>query len=343
MKWRIDGSMWTLLETPARIVLFLTIIALPATTLGAQTRSLRLASTPWSPFTNEPGKPRFALDLVHTALDRLGIKPDTIIIDEGSLTPSLLSGAFDGSAALWRDEVRERVLVYSQPYLENRLILVGRSGSDVTAKKLTDLAGRRLALVEGYSYGDAVKGPNGPTYIPALSEEDSLQKVLNGSADYTLMDELVVEYILKNHSEEARSRLSIGSGPLLVRTLHLAINRKVPDAQRIIDLFNAEVIKMVADRSYHRLLQLDWIEADVNGDGNPEYVPRNDRPGPNPPAHSYKLFTYRNAPDSAPKPSFYLGGKVYPSWSAVPQDHKYPTQPGGVTAGSEFTIFTFKF
>ena len=90
-------------------------------------------STPWPPFTNAPGQPRYALNLVGAALERVGIIAKTVIVDEDSLTPSLLSGEFDGSAALWKDTQRERALIYSQPYLENRLILVGRQGSDVSA------------------------------------------------------------------------------------------------------------------------------------------------------------------------------------------------------------------
>ena len=327
------------------MVLCFAAILAATTSAGAQTATLRLASTPWSPFTNEQGKARFALDLVHTALERMGIKADTAIISEGRLTPALINGEFDGSAALWKDDARQKALIYSQPYLENRLVLVGRKDSDVSAKALTDLTGKRLALVEGYAYGDAVKNPKGPTYVGSLSEEDSIQKLLNSGADYTLMDQLVVEYLLKNYPEEARSRLAFGSTPLLVRTLHFAVNRKLPDAQRIIDYFNAELLKMIADRSYHRLLQLDWIEADVDGDGRLEYVPRYDQVGPNLPDHSYQLFTDRTTYDSGPKPNsrFYLGGKVYSSWSAVPDAHKVPRAPGTFSDGAQFSIFTFKF
>ena len=343
--------MWTRFESPSRpsrrtftFLIFAVVLAV-TTSVTAQTRTLRLASTPWSPFTNEPGKARFALDLVHKALERMGIKADTAIIAEGRLTPALINGEFDGSAALWKDDARQKALIYSQPYLENRLVLVGRKDSDVSAKALTDLSGKRLALVEGYAYGDAVKNPKGPTYIGSLSEEDSIQKLLSGGADYTLMDQLVVEYLLKNYPEEARSRLSFGSTPLLVRTLHFAVNRKLPDAQRIVDVFNAELLKMIADRSYHQLLQLDWIEADVDGDGRLEYVPRYDQVGPNLPDHSYQLFTNRSTYDSGPKPNsrFYLGGKVYSSWSAVPDAHKVPRAPGTFSDGAQFSIFTFKF
>ena len=90
--------------------------------------ALHLGSTPWSPFTNEPGKPRYAIELVEAALRRLEISAETAIVPDGTLTPALLEGRFDGSPALWRDPEREAKLVYSKPYLENRLVLVARRG-----------------------------------------------------------------------------------------------------------------------------------------------------------------------------------------------------------------------
>ena len=234
--------------------LLLPIIAIPITA-AAQGRQLQLVSTAWSPFTNAPGQPRFAFNLVGEALERVGIIAGTVIVDEARLTPSLLSDEFDGSAALWRDTERERALIYSQPYLENRLILVGRQGSDVSATSLADLAGKRIALVAGYAYGEAVE-TDGPIFVDSNSEEDSLAKLLNGEADYTLMDDIVIQYLISNHGDEARTRLAFGSTPLLTRSLHFAVRRSLPDAESIISRFNTELHGMIADRSYHRLLHL---------------------------------------------------------------------------------------
>ena len=217
---------------------------------AAQGRQLHLVSTAWSPFTNAPEQPRFALDLVSVALERVGIIAETVIVDDGSLTPSLLSGQFDGSAALWRDTERERALIYSQPYLENRLILVGRQGSDVSATSLADLAGKRIALVSGYAYGKVVETTDGPIFVDSNSEEDSLARLLDGGADYTLMDDIVIQYLITNHGEEARTRLAFGSTPLLTRSLHFAGRQSLPDAESIISRFTAELRGMIADRSY---------------------------------------------------------------------------------------------
>ncbi len=119
--------------------------------VSAQTATLRLVSTAWSPFTNESGQPRFALDLVEAAFGRIGVTSTTTIVPASDFTSSLLGSRFDGSAAAWKDEARERVLLFSQPYLENRLMLVGRRGDDVSASTFAALKGKKIAIVEGYS------------------------------------------------------------------------------------------------------------------------------------------------------------------------------------------------
>ena len=307
---------------PGAIVLMLSLAA-ASLAVSAQTTELRLVSTAWSPFTNEPGQPRFALDLVEAGLGRIGIKTRTTIVDAAQFTTSLLSGKFDGSAAAWKDASRERTLLFSQPYLENRLVLVARRGGDVSAATLADLKGKRIAIVEGYSYGEAID-LSGPAFVRSRTEQDSLKQLLDGAVDYTLMDELVVQYIVSNYAEQARTRLQLGSTPLVTRQLYLAVRRTLPDAESIVTRFNAQLRGMIADHTYHRLLHLDWVRADIDGDGVPELVPQSDRPGAAEPKRAYSLiFT---EPSAMPTPKtegrFLLGGSIYDGWTTVPDKFK---------------------
>jgi polar amino acid transport system substrate-binding protein len=317
---------------------------------SVETSPLRLVSTAWPPFTNQPGQPRFALDLVEAALGRIGVSSTTTIVDAAQFTASLLKGDFDGSAAAWKDAERERVLVFSQPYLENRLVLVGRKGADVSATALSALAGKRISIVEGYSYGDAVEGA-GPTFVRAHSEEDSLARLLNGSVDYVLMDDLVVQYISSHHAQEAQAKLQLGSTPLVTRPLYFVVRRTRPDAQAIVDRFNGQLRGMVADRTYHRLLHVDWIQADVDNDGLVEYVPGSDRAGAAAPRSAYSLFTNDRPALTAtpqPKPSpaiqqprFYIGGNIYRDWATVPDTYKLTGEDIPNPARSTATLFRF--
>ena len=301
-------------------------------------RQLELVSTVWPPFTNAPGQPRFALDLVGEGLRRVGITAETYIVEEAGFASSLMSGDFDGSPAVWKYEEREPVLVYSQPYLWNRLILVGRQGSDVSAQSLADLAGKRIALVAGYVYGEAVEKAEGVIIVGSTGEEDSVDKLLKGEADYTLMDDLVVQYIV-NDGDEARSRLAFGSTPLLTRSLHLAVHRSIPEAEAIISRFDAELRGMIADRTYHRLFHLDWLQADVDGDGRSEYVPRVDLTGPRQPERPYVLSATdsESATDAARR--FYFDGNIFEGWSNVPERYKADSSPE--RRRTTVKIFTF--
>jgi polar amino acid transport system substrate-binding protein len=281
---------------------------------------------------------------VEAALARTAVKANTMIVDAPRFTSALLGREFDGSGAAWRDAEREKLLLFSRPYLENRLVLLGRRGSDVSAKSFDSLTGKRIAIVEGYSYGDAID-QSSPTFVRSKSEEDSLSLLLKSAVDYVLMDELVVQYIVANHPNEVRTRLQLGSTPLVVRPLHLAVRRSLPNAEAIVNGFNAQLRSMITDRTYHRLLRVDWIRADVDGDGLAENVPRSDQLGPVEPQSSYALFSAdaAKAPSQSSNQRFYFGGTVYDGWKSVPEMYKTPganrTDPGTPTT----TLFQFRW
>jgi len=228
---------------------------------------------------------------------------------------------------------------------------VARKGHDVSATALSALAGKRIALVDGYAYGDTLKSPGGPDYVTARTVEETLKMVLDNKADFALMDELVTQYLLTNYPKEVKARLAVGTAPLVVRTLHFALRRDVPGAQSIVDRFNAELGRMIADRSYHRLLQVGWIQADVDGDGRTELVPASDEAGPEAPVHRYELVTVtESASDTEPQPEkkdgkkrFYIGGQVYEDWANVPQKYKDFDTSKTALGTQKVPLFSFKW
>ena len=110
--------------------------------ISAQTPPLMLVSTAWSPFTNEPGQARFALDLVEAALGRFGTTARTTIVSAAEFTPALVSGRFDGSAAAWKDPDRERTL--SLAALSRKPSRARGGTGPCSAKGLADLTGSAL-------------------------------------------------------------------------------------------------------------------------------------------------------------------------------------------------------
>jgi hypothetical protein len=158
-----------------------------------------------------------------------------------------------------------------------------------------------------------------------------------------MMDDLVVQYIVDHYANEARTRLQIGTRPLVTRSLHLIVRRALPDAQAVVDKFNGQLRAMIADRTYHRLLHVDWIQADVDGDGRTEYVASSDQSGPVEPQRAYSLFASEPTP-SQPRNTdrrYYFGGSLYDSWTVVPEHYKAPDPNRPEPSRSTANIFTF--
>jgi hypothetical protein len=110
---------------------------------------------------------------------------------------------------------------------------------------------------------------------------------------------------------------------------------------------------MITDRTYHRLLHVDWIAADVDNDGLAEYVPGSDRAGAAEPRRAYTLFsatetskTTLSTPQAQlgpndTKPRFYLGGNIYRDWATVPDVYKLTGDSIPNPARSTGTVFRF--
>ncbi len=286
------------------------------------TRNLELCSDVWSPYTDAQGKPRLALDLVHEALRRVGVTAATRMTEPGGVLPALQSHKYDGSAALWKSPDREQYLLYSEPYLQNRLVLLGRSDGNVGAQTLGELKGQRLGLVTTYSYGLKAEDLKDVKLVYGSSESENLQKLLKGEIDYMLVEELLVYHLFQSGGQKAKTLLKAGTKSLLTRGLYLALQKDLPGAREILRLFNEQVRQLVLDGTYNRVLNVSWLGSDADQDGQYELVLSGTAAGTAPPEQHYQLFGA--TAQSAPR--FVIQGQTYQDWQSVPQQYKVSPQ-----------------
>ncbi len=316
----------------------------PALVPATEQVELRLASDLWPPFTNTADQSRLAIDLVHEALKRADIKATTSIVDFGAVILGLQDGSFDGSGALWQTPERESTLIFSEPYLENRLVLVGRAGSDVTFERLSDLKGKKVAVVGTYAYGESVKNATEPVFIKGQNDQENLQKLLGGEVDYMLVDELLIRYVLQHQKSDAAKYLQIGTTPLIRRNLHFAVRKAMPGSAAIVEKFDAEIKKMLADGTYNKILRLNWIRADVDGDGQTELVPMDPRAAAIPQTAGYKVLSPDASGDSADETDrYYIDGQTYEGWDDVPEHYKLPEEVFQKPDVPKPFLYQFKF
>lgn len=325
-------------------VTLITICLSIAIAAGAQSLSVRLASDVWPPFTNVAGKQAIAEALVHEALQRAKIGASTEILGFKEVIADIKQGDFDGSVALWRSSDREAFLLYSEPYLENRLILVGRKGSDVSAADFSELAGKRVAVVSTYAYGEAVDRAKQVEFVPGYDEQENLDRLLKEEVDYMLVDDLLAQYFLRYNAEEAAQYLEIGSTPLIKRSLHFALRKDHPRATFIIERFNRQIRKMLADGTYNQILQLNWIRSDADGDGRLELVLGGARAGKMAPSSSYHVpMPDADAPPVGPVNRYWIDGQLYQSWDEVSEKYKVSENLPGMPYKEGAPVQGFRF
>ena len=299
------------------------VLLLCARPVPAGSEVLRLGSDVWPPFTDAEGRLRVAISLVHAALERSGVQTESVIEEDFAVVlRALREGELDGSAAIWRTPERESFLLFSEPYLENRLVLLGRKGADLSARSLSELAGKRVAIVEGYGYSDALDRTSGPDYVEGKSDQANLRKLLAGEVDYLLADDLLIHDFFERYGDRAERLLAVSRFPLLRRPLHLALRRDLAGAAERIAEFDEVIEVMIADGTYGRILGVSWLWADVDDDGQPEFVLGGERAGTEEPEDAYVVVGPDEPPASPKGRRYYVDGKMYESWQQVPPSYR---------------------
>ena len=306
----------------------------------SQTTNLKLGSDVWPPFTNVEEEKSFAIDLVKEALNRINITATSKIISIDDVIASIDRGDIDGSSALWKSDDREKKYMFSKPYLHNQLILVGRKGSEVKDITINDLDGKRIGVVENYAYG-ASENPN-IIIVEGKSDQKNLERLLSEQIDYMLVDDLLIQYMLKYQINDVTEHLEIGNVPLRVKSLHFVLRKDIKDCQQIMARFDEEIGKMMADGSYNSILELNWIQSDVDGDGKLELVLQGEKAGIEKPLHPYNIMAEEaNKQTVNNSYRYYIDGEVYEGWENIPDRYKIKVSPGQANPNNIGLIFNF--
>ena len=100
-----------------------------------QAQDLTVVANIWPPYVDEALPDNgLAIKIVTTAFKRAGYEPKLRIEKwEKALSGSKL-GVYDVVGAVWKTDSRKEKLLFSNPYLNNNIVFVSRSGSDIKYK-----------------------------------------------------------------------------------------------------------------------------------------------------------------------------------------------------------------
>ncbi|MFW6381739.1 MAG: amino acid ABC transporter substrate-binding protein [Bacillota bacterium] len=153
-------------------------------------------------FRNEEGEiDGFDIDLAKEAASRLGVDVEFKPVEWDGVLFSLKNGNID---VIWNGltitEERAKKIDFTEPYLDNRQIIVVQKGSDIESK--ADLAGTIVGVQLGSSSVSALKSE--PEVVDSLEElrkfsnnMEALLDLRTGRIDAVVVDEIVGRYYIR--------------------------------------------------------------------------------------------------------------------------------------------------
>lgn len=225
-------------------------------------QTINIVSSQWSPYVDSSMPERgLAVELVTKALERKGYKSTLSIDSWRRALDGVQLGVFDASCAIWKTADREQHLLYSEPYLENKISFIKKKSLQLNYQQLDDLKGYMIGVVSDYAYGEEFTQSRELIKIPANHIIQNLQKLASGSIEITLGDERAINYKLQQFFPVEVSSFEFIEPPLTYKDLYFAVSKANKSAPKIISDFNQSIEEMKQDGSYDQIVNKYNLDA----------------------------------------------------------------------------------
>lgn len=201
---------------------------------AGETKNLIIATEssfkPFSYLDNTGKLIGFEIDLANALCEEMKAKCDIVAQDWDSLIPSLQANKSDAiMAGMSITPERLQVIDFSDPYFDNKLILVGKKGDAIT---LDGLAGKTVGVQQATVSGEYLAKNQPKATVKAYDKQDNVHLDLSaGRIDYMLADFVPAADWLKT---EAGANFEVKGEPI-------DINDKVGIAVRKDDALKGEL------------------------------------------------------------------------------------------------------
>lgn len=233
----------------------LLFIFLNLLTQACLAQTINIVSSQWPPYVDAAAPEKgLAVELVNKALIRKGYQPNLHIDNWQRALEGVQIGVFDATCAIWKTAEREQDLLFSEPYLGNKISFIKKKNLTVEYTHFTDLTGFIIGIVRKYAYDEQFTQSRALIKIPANHIIQNLHKLNQGAIDLTLGDQRAIKYALQQYLPTHANSFEFLTPPLAYKQLYLAVSKSNQTAQTIINDFNLAIKEMKQDGSYDQIV-----------------------------------------------------------------------------------------
>ena len=196
-----------------------------------------------------------ALELVSHILERAGYDPELSIEIWSRAMEGVRIGLYDALATAWYSDERAEDFLFSEPYLESRLIMVKLRSNPFPFMELSQLEGKRLGVRADYAYGTDFGAIPGITLVEENHLIQNLLNLLNGSVDVVVGDQRTMALQLNEYLSQQRHKFQVLPIDLPSPARHVAASRALPGSEKLVADFNRALAESIKDGSHAAIVE----------------------------------------------------------------------------------------
>lgn len=200
-----------------------------------------------------------ALELVKHVFARTDYQPEITIENWSRAEEGARLGVYDGLAAAWYSDERNQDLLFSEPYLDSRLMILKRRANPRNYRSLQDLAGARLGVRADYAYGIDFAAIPDLTLVEENHLIQNLLKLQSGAVDVVIGDRRTIIWQLNEYMSDRITEFAVVDIPLPDVQRHVAASRELPGYDKLIAAFNRALAETRKDGSLQAIIK-QWDE-----------------------------------------------------------------------------------
>ncbi|GAB3245486.1 substrate-binding periplasmic protein [Chitinimonas naiadis] len=232
-------------------LLLILLLAQPAMAGG----KLRIgAENDWYPYSATlDGKPvGLAVDIVQAAFAAANIEVELVSLPYARCMKlareNQLAGCFD---TLRNPLLEKRYRWHKQPLFKGRIDIYARIEHPDKRMTLDDLRGKRLAVTNGYDYGEAFDSDKSLRRDIGDSDLFALRKLAAGRVDYALVYDRIANHIARSQPDLHGRFRSVGT--LIEPDIYVSFAPQYPGIADIISRFDAGLGKLHQSGQYAQI------------------------------------------------------------------------------------------
>ncbi len=226
------------------------------TALGSPDKTIVVVDEAYPPYmfgTTEQAKGLYP-ELIKAVFARMGAQVEIRALP----WEEALKAGEEGAAAvggIYRNDARTKIYDYSEPLFEEHLAVYVKKGKAFQFSGLSDLQGKTIGLLHGWSYGeafDAARARYQFTVEAVHSDAENFRNLLSGKVDCVIADHVAASRVVRK--ENWSDRVEQLGQLAAVNKAYLAFAKSLKK-ETVLAAFNQALAEMKNDGSYEKLVR----------------------------------------------------------------------------------------